>query len=85
MLAKVLLLGGQPERALHYAEQCLQQTTALGLVDFDLAYAHEMHARALKANGRDAEAAVEWATAKAVPIAGAEDLAIVEADMAVGP
>ncbi|MDO8392101.1 MAG: SRPBCC family protein [Actinomycetota bacterium] len=85
MLSKVHLLVGLPERALHYGGKCLAQCTQHGLADFDLAYALECRARALKALGRDQEAADEWARALAVPIADPEDKAILEADLAVGP
>jgi hypothetical protein len=57
----------------------------LGVVDFDLAYAHEVRARALQALGRTDEAAVAWAAAKATPIADPEDQAIVDTDLAEGP
>ncbi len=83
--SKVQLLTGQAERALHYGDRCLALCTEHGLVDFDLAYAHECRARALKALGRDAEATEEWARAKAVPIADPEDQAILDGDLAVGP
>ena len=56
-----------------------------GLVDFDLAYAHEATARALKALGRDDEAARSWEAATAVPIADDEDRQHLEEDLAVGP
>ena len=56
-----------------------------GLVDFDLAYAHEARARALRAVGRDMEAMVEWEAAKAVPVADQEDREILEKDLAEGP
>ena len=85
MLSKVHLLAGLPERALQYGDLCLAQCAEHGLADFDLAYALECRARALRALGREAEALEEWAKAKAVPIADPEDLAIVEADLAVGP
>ena len=85
MLAKVHLLAGLPERALHYADACMEATVAAGLEDFDLAYAYEARARALKALGRDDEATEAWAAALAVPIADADDKAIVDADLAVAP
>ena len=84
MLAKVHVLAGLPDRGLHYADACLEATLAAGLVDFDLAYAHEVRARALKALGRVEEAQAEWDAALAVPIADDEDRAIVESDMADG-
>ena len=56
-----------------------------GLDDFDLAYAHEARARALACLGRRDEAAVELKAAHAVPIADAEDKAILDADLASEP
>jgi uncharacterized protein YndB with AHSA1/START domain len=84
MVSKVQLLVGQPALALHYADRCIAQCAQHGLVDFDLAYAHEVRARALHALGRQAEAEAEWAAALAVPIADPEDKAIVDADFADG-
>lgn len=85
MLAKAHLLAGLPERSLHYADMCMRTTLDSGFVDFDLAYAHEARARALRALGRDEEAMAEWAAAKAVPVANDEDREIVEKDLAEGP
>lgn len=87
MLAKAHLLAGLPERSLHYADACLAATLAAGAgaADFDLAYAHEARARALRALGRTEEAATAWATAKGVSVADPDDRALVEADLAVGP
>lgn len=85
LLSKVQLLAEAADTALRYADRCLAQCTEHGLVDFDLAYAREVRARALQALGRTDDAAAEWAAAKATPIADPEDLAIVEADLAVGP
>ena len=83
LLAKVQLLVGQPELSLRYANTCMAICIEHGLVDFDLAYAHEGRARALKALGKDIEAGEAWELAKAVPIADAEDRAILDADLAV--
>ncbi len=84
LLAKVQLLVGQPELSLRYADRCMAVCHEHGLADFDLAYAHEARARALKALGDDVAAAQSWEMAKAVPIADAEDQAILDADLAVG-
>jgi hypothetical protein len=84
LLAKVQLLAGQPELSLRYAETCLLLCQEHGLADFDLAYAHEARARALKAMGDDIGAAQSWEMAKAIPIADPEDRAILDADLAVG-
>ncbi len=85
LLSKVHLLVGRPETALHHAARCLAICEQHGLVDFDLAYAHEATARALQALGRSEEAARSWAAAKAVPIADDEDREHVAEDLAVGP
>jgi len=83
LLAKVQLLVGQPELSLRYADQCLSICQENGLADFDLAYAHEARARALKALGDDIGAGQSWDLARAVPIANDEDRAILDADLAV--
>lgn len=85
MLAKAHLVTGQPERSLHYADACMAACEEHGLVDFDLAYAHEARARALQSLGRAGEAAEAWNAAHAVPIADPEDAAVLAADLAVGP
>ena len=85
MLGKAHLAVGMPERALHYADRTMAGCVEHGLVDFDLAYAHEIRARALGALGRTDESLAEWTAAKAVPIADPEDLAIVEDDFADAP
>ena len=53
MIAKAQAKLGRTGAALHHAERCLAATTAAGLADFDLAYAHEVRARALTLAGRD--------------------------------
>jgi hypothetical protein len=85
LLAKVQLLVGEPELSLRYADRCLSVCQESGLVDFDLAYAHEARARALRAVGDDIGAGQSWEMAKSVPIADADDKAILEADLAFGP
>ena len=85
LLSKVHLLAGHPDTALLHAARCLSTCETHGLKDFDLAYAHEATARALKALGRDDEATRSWEAAKAVPIADEEDREHVEEDLAVGP
>ena len=83
LLSKVQLLVGQPELSLRYADRCMAVCLEHGHADFDLAYAHEARARALKALGDDVAAAQSWEMARAVPIADAEDQAILDADLAV--
>ncbi len=85
LLSKVQLLAGHPDTALHHAARCLAVCETHGLVDFDLAYAHEATGRALKALGQDEEAAGSWAAARAVPIADEDDRRHLEADLAGGP
>ncbi len=83
LLAKVQLLAGQPQLSLRYADRCLEVCKQYGLADFDLAYAYEARARALKALGDDIAAGESWDLAKSVPIADAEDQAILDADLTV--
>jgi len=83
MLAKVQLLVGQPELSLRYADRCMSICQEHGLADFDLAYAYEARARALKALGDDEGAAHNMEAARAVPIANDEDRKILDADLAV--
>jgi uncharacterized protein YndB with AHSA1/START domain len=80
MIAKALLFAGRPEAALRSADRCLAICRDHGLTDFDLAYAYEARARALRALGREQEAAEAWAVATAVPIAEQEDRDILAAD-----
>jgi uncharacterized protein YndB with AHSA1/START domain len=82
MIAKALLYSGQPAAALRSADRCLAVCRDHDLTDFDLAYAYEARARALRALGREQEAAEAWAAARAVPIAEQEDRDIVDADFA---
>ena len=81
MLAKVWLLAGEPQRSLQYADRCKAVGDEHGLVDFDLAYALDAQARAHAALGDGARAEELEAAAREVPIANAEDLAILEADL----
>ncbi|HWI01129.1 MAG TPA: hypothetical protein VNT27_12430, partial [Propionibacteriaceae bacterium] len=82
MISKALLLTGQPALALRAADRCLATCRANALTDFDLAYAQEARARALRALGDAAEAAAAWTAATSVPIADPEDRRILEADFA---
>jgi len=85
LLAKVWIARGVGEVALAHARRCLDVCGTAGLVDFDLAYAHEAMARSLACLGDLVAAADHRALAAAVPIAEADDREIVEADLAAGP
>lgn len=82
LLAKVQLLAGQPQLSQRYADRCLELCKQHDLADFDLAYAYEARARALKALGDDIAAGENWELAKSVPIANDEDRKILDADLA---
>lgn len=73
LLSRVQLLVGEPQLSLRYAEHCLEVCERHGIVDFDLAFAHEARGRALRSLGRDKEATAAWAAARAVPIEDDED------------
>jgi uncharacterized protein YndB with AHSA1/START domain len=85
LIGKAWLASGRPDQALGYGDRTLAQCVEHGLVDFDLAYAHELRARSLAGLGRDAEAREAWASALAVEIVDPQDRAIVEADFADAP
>lgn len=85
LISRALQVTGDAAGALKAADRCLATCTSHGLADFDLAYAHEARARALRALGRDDDARAAWADALAVPIADAEDAEILRADLAVDP
>ncbi len=82
LVSRALTATGQPERGLVSANSTLATCREHGLVDFDLAYAHEARARALHALGRSEEAAGAWRAARQVEVADEEDRAIVAADFA---
>jgi uncharacterized protein (DUF2126 family) len=79
LLARVYALTGRPEPALHHARACLRWCAENGLGDWDLAFAHEALARALKVAGADY--AAEVAAARAVPVADDEDRELLERDL----
>jgi tetratricopeptide (TPR) repeat protein len=85
LIGQAWLASGRAEVALDYGDRTMAVCRDAGLVDFDLAYAHELRARALGALGRHTESEEAWRAAKAVPIADPEDRAIVDADFADAP
>ena len=85
LIGKAWLASGRPDQALDYGDRTMAVCREAGLVDFDLAYAHELRARGLAGLGRHTEAEDAWREALAVPIADPEDQAIVDADFADAP
>lgn len=85
LISRAHAVLGHGGLALHHADQCLGAAENAGLGDFDLAYAYEARARALACLGRLDEAAVELKSARAVPIADAEDRAIFVGDLESEP
>ena len=85
LLSRVWVVLNNGELALHHARRCLAVCESAGLVDFDLAYAHESLARALACLGDSLQAQQQLSTARQVPVADAEDKAQVEADLASEP
>ncbi len=82
MIGKAWLSLGRPADALTYGDRMLEDCLTHRIADFDLAYAHELRARALLALGREAEGREALARATAVEVADPEDRAIVEQDLA---
>lgn len=85
LLSRVWSVRGTGELALLHAERCMVACTSGGLADFDLAYAHEAMARAHACRGETELARAHRESARAVPIADAEDRSIVEGDIAAEP
>ena len=85
LLSRVWVVRQNGELALHHARRCLAVCESAGLVDFDLAYAHEALARSFAALGYPEQARHHLAIAREVPIADIEDRALVEADLAGEP
>lgn len=85
LLSRVWTVRGIGRLALRHARRCMEVCEREGLVDFDLAYAHEALARAHACLG-DTELAEEHRRlAAAVDIADPEDRRIVEGDRAAEP
>jgi hypothetical protein len=85
LVSRVHAFLGHAEPALQHASAALQRAEALGLSDFDLAYAHEAMARAHACAGEVGEAQRELAVVSSIPIEDPEDKAIFEADLASEP
>jgi len=85
LLARVWVARSNGAVALGHARRCLDMCMTHGLVDFDLAYAHEATARALACTGDAQAAADHLAAARDVAIADVEDKAQVDSDLATGP
>jgi uncharacterized protein YndB with AHSA1/START domain len=85
MISHVHAILGQADMAQHNAMRCMAVVEAHGLVDFDLAYAHEALARAAACAGDRDEAARRLVAARAVSIADDEDRKILQDDIEAGP
>lgn len=85
ILSRVWRARGNAEMTMHYAEMCWVRTIALGLSDFDLAYALDAMARAFALAG-DRERATEWwQRAMQVDIANDGDRTQLMADIGTAP
>lgn len=82
LIGKAWWKVGRGELALEYADRVMAATVAEGFGDFDLAYAHELRARALLALGRTAEGLDAVRAARAVPIADSGDAEWLTRDLA---
>lgn len=85
LLSRVWAVRGNGSVALHHAARCMAACERGGLVDFDLAYAHESTARAHACLGDRAAARHHRDAAAAVAIADPEDEAVVDNDLAAEP
>lgn len=85
LLSRCCVVVGQPELALHHADQSMAAVRAGDLDDFDLAYAHEARARSMAALGRLDEAQVEHVAATSTTVSNADDREIFESDLSSEP
>ena len=85
LLSRVWAVRANAQLALHHARRCLATCQSAGLVDFDLAYAHEAMARASACDGNENDAREHLDFARAVVINDPEDKAIVDSDLASEP
>ena len=85
LLSRVWVVRGNGEVALGHARRCLSICESTGLVDFDLAYAHEAMARAHACLGDSAAARQHLESAGNVSIADPQDKAQVDSDIAAAP
>lgn len=86
-IARVYVLLGNAQEALHHARRCLEITEEAGVGDFDLAFAYEGMARALALAGQSDQAKTfrERAAAAGEQIAELDDRQIFLADLATLP
>ena len=85
LLSRVWAVRANGEFAMHHAQRCHAMCVANGLVDFDLAYAHESLARAHACLGSVEEAMQHRELARGVAIADPEDKQLVDGDIAAEP
>jgi hypothetical protein len=81
-VSRVYTVLGRAEPARWHAERCLALCQEHGLVDWDLAYAHEALARAALVAGEADEARRQVAEARDVPVAEDDDRELLEKDLA---
>lgn len=85
LLSRVWVIRGNGDLALRHARRCLAVCQFAGLVDFDLAYAHESLARSFACLGDVEQARQHLSTAREVTVSDPEDRALVQADLAGEP
>ena len=85
LLSRVWAVRGNGEVAYQHATRCLAVCESAGLGDFDLAYAHESLARSYACLGNVELARRHLSIARSIPIADAEDLSLVQTDLAGEP
>jgi len=82
LCSRVYAVLGRPEPSLHHARRVLELCEQHGLVDWDLAFAHEALARAHALAGDREAAEAEIRAARAVVIADDEDRTLLTSDLA---
>ena len=85
LLSRVWAVRNNGNVALQHAQKCLSVCESSGLADFDLAYAHEAVARSFACLGDVTQAEQHLHAARGVAVSEADDRALVENDLIVGP
>ena len=81
LLSRVWAVRNNGNIALQHAQKCLSVCESSGLVDFDLAYAHEAMARSFACLGDVTQAGQHLLAARGVTIIDADDRALFEKDL----
>ena len=85
LLSRVWVVRNNGNVALQHAQKCLAVCESSGLVDFDLAYAHESLARSYACLGDAQQARQHLLKAREVAVVDPDDRSLVDTDLVAEP